>query len=78
MGRDVSRLFDWFLRIDYPNRRVSDLPLIFVTPRELLELRNTANVVNVCMYGSQAWDIDENEVGAWNGHRLFLLGTRRE
>ena len=65
-------MYDW-LKIEYPNRRVSDLPLMFVTPHDLAVLHNSANSISVAMYGQMAWDIDENEVGIYNGHRLFLL-----
>ena len=75
----MSKIVDWvrkgkWLTFTLPHRRVSSAPCMYLHhPRELLELRDTGNVVEACCYGAMAHDIDENEVGMFNGHRVFLL-----
>ena len=60
--------YGW-LKVEFPVRRV--MPLKVVTAREFMELYNTADTVSVCQYG-KVWDIDDGEVGIYNGHKLIL------
>ena len=75
----MSKLTDRFgkskwLTFTLPHRRVSTAPCMYLRrPEELLALRNTADMVSVCCYGHMAHDVDENEVGMFDGHRVFLL-----
>lgn len=61
--------YSW-LKIEFPVRRT--LPLMVVNRYELMELYHSASVVSVCLY-EDTWDIDDGEIGVYNGHRLILM-----
>lgn len=58
--------------IEYPPSPFKDLPIKLITPRELLEMRDNADVVYIECYGVSDLQLVKNEVGTDGKYRLVL------